>query len=472
MDDLMELEVQSDQLAAAVKNYVRHRRDLKCPGANSDMYKELNKAKTTIHASMAKMQTLLCGPVDFLQDFARQVEIVACLKWLAEFQILACIPLDGSISIRDLADLAGVPKTQLSRIIRLTATSGFLQEPIANHVSHTPLSAQFMVNQSLLDAAVFMAEFAAPAALHMPMATERFGSPKSPTETAYNLALNTMRPFNVAIQERHKLGRQWSAYLHQAVGLHQEKEIVDMLSQLKWSNLGNASIVEIGAQSTSMAQQLAKRFPTLRLIVQIDHTRTSILSLDSMRPQNEMIAGFAAQDGEVLAELDPSEPNTNSITIPSTSNTSRPSSTSSRITVRYRAVGVPQPVIHAAVYILHLPVLSINAPCGAEGIMEMIKTELQDYLGILRASAGILLIPTANLLPEPGSLSDPKAEAVARARDLNMFQLANEGEIEMTELLSVVETIRDGVGKLVVNNQLRSHNGLVVGLTIKQEAYS
>jgi hypothetical protein len=82
-----------------------------------------------------------------------------------------------------------------------------------------------------------------------------------------------------------------------------------------------------------------------------------------------------------------------------------------------------------------------------------------------------LLIPTANLLPEPGSLSDPKIEAVARARDLTMLQLANEGEIEMTELLIVIETIRDGLGKLVITNQLRSHNSLIVGLTIKHEAY-
>ncbi|GFF62992.1 hypothetical protein IFM51744_11063 [Aspergillus udagawae] len=455
MDELTKLQAQSDQLATAIKSYIKHQRDVESSDqlrANSEANKDLNKAKTLIYASMAKMKTLLGGPVELIQDLARQVEVVACLKWLAEYQILACIPVEGGMSMQDLADLAGVPEIQLRRIIRLMGTSGFLQEPLPNYVSHTPLSAQFVTNQSLLDAAVFMADLAAPTALQMSTATQRFGGSWHPTETAYSLALSTVQPFGVAIQERPKLGRQWSAYLH-AVGLHQEKEIVDMLSQLKWPSLGTAFIVEVGAQSTSMAQHLAKKFPTLHLIVQIDPTRSSTLSHYSLRP-SEMINGLAR---DFTAQLEPES-------------SSRPGSASSRITVTYRSAGMPQPVIDAAVYILHLPVVSMSSPTGAEG-MDMVKAELKDYLGILRASGAILLIPTANLLPKPGSLSDSTFEAVARARDLSMLQLANEGEMEMTELLGIIDTTRDGLGRLVITNQLRSQNGLIVGLTIKYEAY-
>ncbi|KAL4926157.1 uncharacterized protein BDV17DRAFT_299841 [Aspergillus undulatus] len=450
MDKLTELEARSDELAAAIKSHIeRRRRDAQSSGVDSEAEKEPSKAKTGIYASMAKMKALLDGPVDLLQDLARQVEIVACLKWLAEFQILVCIPPDESIAIKDLADLAGVPEFQLGRVIRLMATSGFLQEPITNYVSHTPLSVQFVTNQSFLDAAVFMAEVAAPTALQMPTATQRFESSRNPTETAYSLALRTIQPFGVAIQEQPKLGRQWSAYLRHAVGLHQEKEIVEMLSQLKWSNLGNAFIVEVGAQSTSMAQHLAQEFPTLRLIVQINHTRSSssLHNLEYLR-LIEMMGG---------AESDSSS-----------SSGSRPSSAGGRITVTYRAAGTPQPVIDAAVYILHL-----SSPAGAEGIdrIGMVRAELQDYLGILRSSGGILLIPTANLLPEPGSLADPMLEAVARAHDLSMLQLTNEGEMEITELISVVQTIQDNLGRLVITNQLRSPNSLIVCLTVKHEAY-
>lgn len=92
---------------------------------------------------------------------------------------------------------------------------------------------------------VFIAEMATPAALQMPHATQRFGASTNSSESAFNLALNTVRPFHVTIQERPKLRRQLSAYLCHAAGLHQEEEIVEVLSQLNWANLGNACIVEV-----------------------------------------------------------------------------------------------------------------------------------------------------------------------------------------------------------------------------------
>lgn len=123
---------------------------------------------------------------------------------------------------------------------------------------------------------------------------------------------------------------------------------------------------------------------------------------------------------------------------------------------------MPQPVTDAAVYIIHIPAASLGLT---------IKAELDDYLSILSASGGIMLVLTTRLLPEPGTLSNPEIEAGARARDLTMSQLANESEMEMSELLSIIRTVGDSAGKLVVTNQLRSNNGVVLALTIKCQAY-
>ena len=164
---------------------------------------------------------------------------------MAEFQVFACIPPDVSVPMKDLADLTGIPEQQLARVIRLTATYGLLREPKPGFVTHTPLSAQFTAEQPLLDAVVFMAESVAPAALQMALATQRFGSTRNPTESAYNLAMNTVRPFHVARQESPKLDRQWSAYLRHGGGLQQEDTLVEALSRLNWANLGNACIVEV-----------------------------------------------------------------------------------------------------------------------------------------------------------------------------------------------------------------------------------
>ncbi|KFY24935.1 hypothetical protein V493_04938 [Pseudogymnoascus sp. VKM F-4281 (FW-2241)] len=448
MDRLTELKGHSDQLAAVVKNLIDNRRVVDSSdqlGTNSDAEVDkdqtlFNSSKSNILASIAAIKSVVGEPVDFLQDFARQMEILASLRWLAEFQVLACIPFDESLPIKDLADLVGIPESQLVRVIRLTATCGFLREPIQGFVSHSLLSAQFITDRSLLDAIMFIAELATPAALQMPQATQRFGASQNATESAYNLALNTARSFHVAVQEHSKLRRQWSAYLCHAVGLHQEGEIIEVLSRLNWSNLGNACVVEVGAKSISMASSLSKKFPNLRLVVQIDSTQSSLLDQDYI--WQSAVLGSSIRD--------------------SSSSGSSPSSTTPFVTVTYRAIGMAQSVTDAAVYIIHVPAASSGV---------MIKAELDDYLGVLRVSGGIMLVLTTRLLPEPGTLSNPEVEASARSRDLNMLQLANESEMEMSELLSIIKTVGDSSGKLVVTNHLCSNNGVVLALTIKYQAY-
>ncbi|KAK7698687.1 hypothetical protein SLS64_012298 [Diaporthe eres] len=379
------------------------------------------------------------------------------LGWLAECQILACIPLELSVPTKDLADLAGVPVSQLLRAIRLLATVGFLQEQQPGSVAHTPLSAQFITSQSLLDASVFMAEWAVPAALQMPIATQRFGATQGgPAEAA----MNSMRPFQSALQERSKLRRQWSAYLHHAAGLHQEEEVLDVISRLNWSNLGSACIVEVNARSTSMARSLAERFPSLRLTVQIDDAQSAPLSQDSLWHSGPTDIDLRdSRDGRVESDAEQRNKD-NSGTI---------ASSDANLNVTYRSAGMPQHVKDAAVYILHLPAARPRpSPGGSPATL--IKAELQSYLDLLRTNGSVMLVLTTRLLPEPGSLCGPEVEAVARARDLCMLQLTNEGELELAEVLCMIEAVRDNAGKLVVTSQLRSHNNLIVALVVKHQA--
>ena len=184
----------------------------------------------------------------------------------------------------------------------------------------------------------------------------------------------------------------------------------------------------MGAHSTLAAQSLTALYPALRFLVQIsDQTGTS----------------------SRLAEPD----------------------LGLRVTVANRARGSRQTVTDAAVYILHLPsalALSLTPPVLASAIL----CELQVHLGVLHTSRGVMLILTARLLPKPGSIADPEIEAMARSRDLTLRQLTNEGEIEMEELLEMIDTVRDSVGKLAVTSKLRSRDSLVIALVVKYQLYA
>ena len=295
---------------------------------------------------------------------------------------------------------------------------------------------------------MFLAESAAPAALEMAPTTQRFGDSDRASESAYNVALNTTKPFHTARQERTKLRRQWSAYLRYAGGLHAVEYVTDVLAQLDWScttvGSGSSLVVEVllsllrfdeltdrdwqvGAPSTAVARSLATLYPTLRFLVQISDPTALTSPMES--------------------DLGP------------------------RITVTNRVHGTRQPVTDAAVYILHLPsasALSSATPNVASAILR----ELQVHLGVLHASHGVMLILTARLLPKPGSIANPEIEAMARSRDLTLRQLTNEGEIEMVELLEMIDTVRDSVGKLAVTQKLRSLNSLVVALVVKYQLYA
>jgi hypothetical protein len=81
-----------------------------------------------------------------------------------------------------------------------------------------------------------------------------------------------------------------------------------------------------------------------------------------------------------------------------------------------------------------------------------------------------MLLLTARVLPELGSLYDPDAEAKARSRDLALLQLTNEGEMEMEDLLETIGTVGDKMGKLAVTKKLCARNGLVVALVVKYQS--
>jgi len=187
-----------------------------------------------------------------------QNQLLACIQWLAEFQVLACIPLSGSVPAKDVADLAGVSESQLRRVVRMTATAGFLQEPQPEHIAHTALSAPFVTKLAYLDAAVFLAETAAPSALHMAQATQRHGSSGLPAESAYNLAFNTAQTFQSACEQRAALQCQWPAYLR-CTG-DADGGVTELLTRLDWLSLGSACIVDVSTPPISSLSVASRSF--------------------------------------------------------------------------------------------------------------------------------------------------------------------------------------------------------------------
>ena len=163
---------------------------------------------------------------------------------MANYQLLACIPLRETVPLSSLAKLANVPEQELCRIARMAITAGFLQEPETGLVGHSTLSRQFVSKPSLLDAATFLAETALPAALSM-TETTRLAKPTEQSHVnGHNAASTVSNTIAARCGQEPRLRRQVSAFSRLEASMH-EAGIAQALVSLDWRSLGVAKIVEV-----------------------------------------------------------------------------------------------------------------------------------------------------------------------------------------------------------------------------------
>lgn len=134
---------------------------------------------------------------------------------------------------------------------------------------------------------------------------------------------------------------------------------------------------------------------------------------------------------------------------------------SSRITLQTRATGAPQAITGAAAYILNLE--SCSSRTGVRGWVLM---ELKAHLAVLRESDSALILVAPRLIPEAGSVQ-PDVEATARVRDLLLLQLANEQELGVGQMTSLVESVKDHQGGLVTVSTTQQFNGRIAAFIVK-----
>ncbi|KAE9364955.1 nonfunctional aflatoxin co-regulatory protein [Stipitochalara longipes BDJ] len=418
---LAQVEACANEVADAAKDFAEQ-----CRLGYSTSSAEVVHARRNLLALVARFQVMLFQPADFLQHLVTQTQILACLQWLGDFQILACIPLGSSVRVQDVAEIASVPESQLYRVVRMMAMVGFLIENQPGHIGHTELSASFVTKPSHLDAAMFLADTAAPTALHMASATKRYGQPENPTESSYSVAFNTPQPFLLACEQRPKLRRQWPAYLRYISDEVDDEASAELLGRLDWFNLGNALIVDVGARSASYVSILAQRYPLLRFVVQVSEAE----SLSSNQPINNQL--------------------------------------NERISVQKRVNGLPQTLKDAAVYMVRLTLPALTT--SSAQLRAQILAELRAHLGVLSANLASTLILEIRVLPESKTV-DPCVEAKARVLDLSLLQFGSDTSLEMSELTDLVYSVQNnGSGRLVVFKKLSSCNSPLVVLGVKYKA--
>ena len=201
-------------------------------------------AQQTVVDAALKIQQLTVESNQFVPRLAVHFQHLSCLRWLCHFRILSFVPLDGSISFADLAAAATVPEPQLRSVARMAMTAGVFREPVSNHVAHSRTSAHLLANPSLTDWILFMAEASAPMAAKLVEATEKWGDTVQKTETAFNIAMDTDKPFFDYLSASPHLTKRFAGYMKNVM-TSDGTNVRHLLNGFDWAGLGEAKVVDV-----------------------------------------------------------------------------------------------------------------------------------------------------------------------------------------------------------------------------------
>ncbi|KAK4960939.1 hypothetical protein LTR10_001428 [Elasticomyces elasticus] len=390
---------------------------------------ELVEARNSLCGILTRLHTILAGPSAFLQSLTTQTHLLACVKWLGESQVISCVPLSGSVAFEELATLASVPELILSRMVRLSATAGFLREVQPGVVAHTDLSAAFSTQLSYLDATLFLSRHITPSALQLTSGcltdeTAPTGSVGNSSGSARDL-IRTPSRASFDGRDSRILSRQWSAYKNSMVGV--DDSASTLLQQIDWKSLGKGVVVYICAtHSRSTSQALLQLSHPLAVIIQ---------TYDAASPD-------ILESSEVDSRL---------------------------LKVQFRSPTELQPVRDAVMYVLQ-PGLSPSIGSGIAS-RELLSAELHSHLSVLQANPLAILIVAPTLLPEANS-GQVDSEVQARLQDFAHILLNNESAWEVSELMKLVDEVVNMHGRLVVVDRLQSAGCATIALVVQYRLYA
>ncbi|KAK5713213.1 hypothetical protein LTR15_011576 [Elasticomyces elasticus] len=390
---------------------------------------ELIEARNSLCRILTRLHTILAGPSAFLQSLTTQTHLLACVKWLGESQVISCVPLSGSVAFEELATLASVPELILSRMVRLSATAGFLREVQPGVVAHTDLSAAFSTQLSYLDATLFLSRHITPSALQLTSGcltdeTAPTGSVGNSSGSARDLIRTPSRASFDGRDSRIRF-RQWSAYKNSMVGV--DDSASTLLQQIDWKSLGKGVVVYICAtHSRSTSQALLQLSHPLAVIIQ---------TYDAASPD-------ILESSEVDSRL---------------------------LKVQFRSPTELQPVRDAVMYVLQ-PGLSPSIGSGIAS-RELLTAELHSHLSVLQANPLAILIVAPTLLPEANS-GQVDLEVQARLQDFAHILLNNESAWEVSELMKLVDEVVNMHGRLVVVDRLQSAGCATIALVVQYRLYA
>ncbi|PVI02105.1 hypothetical protein DM02DRAFT_727427 [Periconia macrospinosa] len=331
------------------------------------------------------------------------IQIVACLRWLCEFNILPCIPQQQPVSYEDLSQLVLVPQGHLRRICRMLIAAEFLEETATTHVGHTALSYAFVNNFALSDGLAFLTETIVPASLKMVEASKSLDKAQRPP---YSAAFGTSTSFTDQALPHGRVSRQFDHFM-KCIANDTGDGLLSILGRLKINEGKESLVVDVECTSLTIVRTLAVLHPRLSFVAQF-------------------VKEVPPTDGKTI-----------------------PESVAARIQCSRQPNPENQPIRNASTYILFLQSPEANDAAVSRQVVNCIQAHAE----ILRCNSDAKLVILAATSPAAGVDWHKHVAHMCR------FQLSHGVPLDSLELRGILDKALRNVTGLYLAGSTVSENG-------------
>ncbi|GAQ10180.1 sterigmatocystin 8-O-methyltransferase [Aspergillus lentulus] len=231
-----------------------------------DQKEALDAAASLIQAS-TDLQILVSGPENYLKSLSYGYHDITALAVVIEFDLARKVPIESSVSFKELSISSGCPLGQLERVLRLLFLRRIFYEPRPGYVAHTVVSQRMVINPELTAFLGHCTHEAFPAASRLVDALRKYPLSEEPNETGFNIAFNTVDPLFTFLSkhpERFERFNRGMAGLSKSGG----RSAQQVVEGFPWDSLGAATVIDVGGGNGHISLALAERYPQLSFVVQ------------------------------------------------------------------------------------------------------------------------------------------------------------------------------------------------------------
>ncbi|KUJ14270.1 O-methyltransferase [Mollisia scopiformis] len=217
------------------------------------------------------LQRALIGEQATLRNMTWSPVNLVTLQAINRFKVAQHVPIDGSISYKELSALCSVNESQLRRLIRHAMTNRIFCEPEKDQVMHTAAS-KLLVEDPRMDAWVFFL-------------TDYFWPATARSVDAFQKWPGSQNPKEVGVSLQYGRDTTWFAEIARAdrgiESFRQAMEIVNdgegwqdsyLVDNYPWGEINNGVVVDIGGSNGHTSVAIAGACPKLQFVVQDLHT--------------------------------------------------------------------------------------------------------------------------------------------------------------------------------------------------------